>query len=143
MVFAGAPLDPALAQLAAQLGVAQRVVEVVDASNEQLEALYNGALALMFPSRFEGFGWPIVEAQACGCPVICSDREPFPEVAGGAAIHCDADDAAAFGRAILRLAAGEGRDDLVHRGLENAARFARPAMIARFVAIYERVAGRA
>lgn len=143
IVFAGEPLNSELARLAAQLGVASRLVEIAGASNEHLEALYNGALALMFPSRFEGFGWPIVEAQACGCPVICSDREPFPEVAGGGAIQCNADDAPAFGRAILQLAAGEGRAELVRRGLDNAARFERSTMIGRFVALYEHVAGHA
>jgi glycosyltransferase involved in cell wall biosynthesis len=141
VVFAGQPLDAALVGLAASLGVAHRLVEVRNASDEVLEALYNEALAMLFPSRFEGFGWPIIEAQACGCPVICSDREPFPEVSGGAAMLCDADDFAAFGQAILKLANADYRAELVRRGLENAAHFDRPAMITRFVALYEQVAG--
>jgi glycosyltransferase involved in cell wall biosynthesis len=94
--FAGQPLSGELRALAAELGVARRVVEVAAPTNELLEALYNGAVALLFPSRFEGFGWPIVEAQAAGCPVICSDRAPLPEVAGDAAVLCDADDHAAI-----------------------------------------------
>ena len=86
IVFAGEPLSAELRLLARELRISDRVVEVVKPSNEVLEALYNQALALHFPSRFEGFGWPVIEAQACGCPVICSDREPLSEVAGGAAI---------------------------------------------------------
>ena len=61
--------------------MSERVVEIEEPSNELLEALYSSALVLLYPSRFEGFGWPIIEAQACGCPVICSDREPMSKSA--------------------------------------------------------------
>jgi glycosyltransferase involved in cell wall biosynthesis len=66
IVFAGQALTDELRRLAQQLQIADRLVEAVKPSNQLLEALYNGALALLFPSRFEGFGWPIIEAQACG-----------------------------------------------------------------------------
>ena len=69
------------------------VVQWPTPSDEQLRALYSGALALLFPSLEEGFGWPILEAQACGCPVITSARSPMTEVAGGAAILIDPEDA--------------------------------------------------
>ena len=142
LVFAGQGLSGELRQQAVDLGVAERIVEVVKPANELLEALYNGALALIFPSRFEGFGWPIIEAQACGCPVVCSDREPLPEVAGGAAIFCSADDAAGFGRALLELAADKARrHQLRQAGLGNVAAYTRAAMIERFVALYAEVAG--
>lgn len=143
VIFAGLPLSTEHRELVRRLGIESRVIEVVKPNNELLEALYNGALALLFPSRFEGFGWPLVEAQACGCPVICSDREPLPEVTGRAAILCDADDHAAFGRAILDLAhSPQRRAELVRQGLQNATHFERSAMIGRFVALYEQVAGR-
>jgi len=140
LLFAGQPLTAQLRQLALQLQVADRIVEVVKPSNDLLEALYNRALALLFPSRFEGFGWPIIEAQACGCPVLCSDREPFPEVAGGAAMMCDADDHDGFGRAILALEAGGPREELRRRGLQNAGRYGESALIERLVSLYRQVA---
>ena len=140
IVFAGEGLNAELRGLAQRLGIEDRVVEVEGPSNELLEALYNGALALLFPSRFEGFGWPIIEAQACGCPVICSDAPPLPEVAGAGAILCNADDHAAFGRAILELASEpQRREALVQAGLANASAYGRPRMIARFVSLYEQV----
>jgi glycosyltransferase involved in cell wall biosynthesis len=137
IVFAGQPLTTELRTLAVQLQIAHRVVEVVKPSNDLLEALYNRALALLFPSRFEGFGWPIIEAQACGCPVVCSDREPFPEVSGGAASMCSADDPRALGQAILALAASDSiREDLQRRGLENARRYREAASIEQFTGLY-------
>lgn len=140
VVFAGLPLSDEQRRLASTLGVENRVVEVIKPDNEQLEALYNGALALLFPSRFEGFGWPIIEAQASGCAVISSSWEPMPEVSGGAAILCEPDDHAAFATAILALAGShEHREQLIESGLRNAARFTRPAMIGQFVALYEQV----
>jgi glycosyltransferase involved in cell wall biosynthesis len=141
-VFAGQPLSGELRALAAELGVAGRVVEVAKPTNELLEALYNGALALLFPSRFEGFGWPIAEAQAAGCPVICSDRAPHPEVAGDAAVLCDAEDHVAFARHAFGLAASPARrDELRARGLRNAARYGRAAWIERLVALYSKLLG--
>jgi glycosyltransferase involved in cell wall biosynthesis len=137
IAFAGEPLSGALRSEARELGVEDRVVEVERPNNGLLEALYSGALALVFPSRFEGFGWPIAEAQAAGCPVICSDREPFPEVAGEAAITCDADDHEAFGRAVLDLAAHpERRGALVAAGLVNVRRYEPRVMIEQFVSLY-------
>jgi glycosyltransferase involved in cell wall biosynthesis len=65
------------------------VIEVVHPSNEDLRSLYSGAAALLFPSLHEGFGWPLIEAQSCGCPVITSNRPPMMEVAANAALYID------------------------------------------------------
>ena len=74
VVFAGEPLDSETFAMAQGLGVEKKVVQIQKPSNAVLEALYNQAFALFYPSKCEGFGWPIIEAQACGCPVVCSDR---------------------------------------------------------------------
>jgi glycosyltransferase involved in cell wall biosynthesis len=143
LVLAGQPMQEQMRRRALSLGIAERVIEVVKPSDELLEGLYNAAHALVFPSRFEGFGWPIIEAQACGCPVICSDRAPLPEVAGRGAIVCPVDDPAAVGEAILHLAQDpERREDLRRLGAENAGRYGLDAMIGRFLEIYERLAQR-
>lgn len=67
----------------------ENLTVVSEASNELIEALYTRAQALLFPSLDEGFGWPIIEAQACGCPVVTSDRDPMRSLAGPAALLID------------------------------------------------------
>lgn len=141
LVFAGEPLAPELRATAARLGLADRIVDVPGPSTELLEALYNGATCLLFPSRFEGFGWPIVEAQACDCPVVVSAARPMIDVAGGGAIACTVDDDARFADAVLALASDPVlREELKARGRANAAQHDVDAIVARLLHAYERAA---
>jgi glycosyltransferase involved in cell wall biosynthesis len=140
LVFAGEPLSDELRSLARELGVLERVVEVANATSEVLEALYNCATALLFPSTFEGFGWPIAEAQACGCPVICTDREPMTEVAGGAALLRDLEDEAGFAADLLRVTNPAEREQWRAKGLENAKRFTSALMIEKYCELYRSLA---
>lgn len=111
---------------------------------QDLPAIYAGARVLVLPSRFEGFGLPIIEAMACGTPVVANDASCLPEVAGGAAILADADDTPAFAAAIRRVMEDEPlRADLIARGYQRAEQF-RPEICAQqMLSIYEQVAGMA
>jgi glycosyltransferase involved in cell wall biosynthesis len=142
VVFAGQELTPKLRSLGEKLDVLERVVEVKAPHNELLEALYSTALVLLYPSRFEGFGWPIIEAQACGCPVICSDREPMSEVGGDAALTADVDDEPAMARLVLRLIDPAERARWSKKSLENAERFRAEDMIARYIELYHSLGAR-
>jgi glycosyltransferase involved in cell wall biosynthesis len=143
LVFAGKPLRATQRRLAEQLGVLDRIVETGEIPNESLVALYSGALVFLFPSRFEGFGWPIIEAQSCGCPVICSNRGPLPEVAGGSAWLRDIEDEDGFAADIVRLYIDEKlRNELIERGFQNVSRYNPETMIARYLSLYERVLSR-
>ncbi len=93
-------------------------------SNEDLCALYSGAALYLAPSRHEGFGIPVVEAFACGCPVICSTGGALPEVAGDAAVVEPTWDPAHWADTIKALLADSSKlDDLRKRGLARAKQF--------------------
>jgi glycosyltransferase involved in cell wall biosynthesis len=140
LVCAGEPLSENLRSLAKQLNIGDRVVEAPNASSELLEVLYNCATALLFPSSYEGFGWPIAEAQACGCPVICANREPMTEVAGNAGLTRDIEDEAGFADDLLRLTDSAERKHWSALSLENAGRFSSSNMIAKYCELYRSLA---
>ncbi|MDD5199698.1 MAG: glycosyltransferase family 1 protein [Terrimicrobiaceae bacterium] len=138
LVFAGGSLTREQRDLAASLGLNGRVLELQEnITNETLEALYNGAHALLFPTKAEGFGWPVLEAQACGCPVVCSDRTSVPEVAGDGALIHDVDDEDAFCESLRRLTDESVREELIGRGISNSKRMTTDRMIDGYHAVYE------
>jgi glycosyltransferase involved in cell wall biosynthesis len=140
MVFTGDALSDSLRAQARDLHIESRIVDVPNASNEILEALYNRAHALLYPSRFEGFGWPIIEAQACGCPVVCSSSGPMTDVAGGGALLHKPDEEEDFAADLLRLADPEERRCWSARALENAKRFSAARMISEYRELYRSLA---
>ena len=142
LVLAGDPLNNELHSLGDNLGISDRMIEFINPDSIMLEALYSLAVALLYPSRFEGFGWPIIEAQACGCPVICSNREPMLEVAGDAGLVRDIDDEPGFASDILRLLDPVERQRWSEKSLRNAEKFTAETMIARYIGLYRELDAR-
>lgn len=96
---------------------------------------------LLFASTYEGFGLPIIEAQAVGRPVITSDLGPMPEAAGGAALLVDPYDVSAIRQAVMRVIGDAAlRADLAARGLANVARFRAARVAARYAQLYRAIA---
>ncbi|MBV2350343.1 glycosyltransferase family 4 protein [Synechococcus sp. HK05] len=124
LVFAGAPLSPAEEAFRRSHPLGYRLLSLVRPSHALLNQLYCRAHALLFPSISEGFGWPVVEAQVCGCPVIASTTTSIPEVAGTGAFYADPHDATAFSRHVLALEDPYSRASLIREGFRNARRFA-------------------
>lgn len=107
-----------------ELGLSRAVVDLGEVSDAQLNCLYTYCEALLFPSLYEGFGLPVLEAMACGAAVISSDRASLPEVVGDAGLLVDPHDHVALASAILRLQREPGlRRALTLRGQERAAAF--------------------
>ena len=138
LVLAGKAWDADLAAAVAGSGLAERIDAVVDADNEMLRALYSRADFLLFPSIAEGFGWPIAEALACGCPVVTTGRAPMTEVGGDAALYLD-DPADAAGCARHIVDAMGSRERRVALGFAQAARFDTAAMQAGYLAVVAQV----
>lgn len=142
LVIIGREFTPEQNQLIARLGLGGFVHLMTDASTEQLEAAYSVADAFLFPSLYEGFGWPPVEAQACGCPVIAGTGGSLAEVLGDSALTADATDETRLAVHLAKvLQDPELRADLREKGLRNVARFQAPRMIDDYVALYERILG--
>ncbi|MES2695340.1 MAG: glycosyltransferase family 1 protein [Verrucomicrobiota bacterium] len=139
LVMVGKPLSEADAALARQLGVDQDIVSVTGISNEDLQALYSAAEGLLFPSWEEGFGWPIAEAQACGCPVFTTNRAPMTDVGGDAAAYFDPTSEPSAAQRIL--AAWPTRPEMSARGLRAAKRWSLDTMLDRYEALYRELGG--
>jgi len=123
MVMTGKPDEAMFAQIA-QAGLTERVRFIEGLSDEQLAATYRGAVALVCPSLYEGFGLPVLEAMACGTPVVCANTTSLPEVVGDAAQLVDPMDTDAIAQAIEYVV----NDPVIHadlraRGLKRADQF--------------------
>jgi glycosyltransferase involved in cell wall biosynthesis len=127
----------ALLDEARRLGVGDAIDLRGRVSDAALVTLYQRCAALVYPSRYEGFGFPLVEAMACGAPVIAAKASAIPEVAGSAAVLLDPDDEAGFADAIARvLTEPVFAADLRARGLARAARFTWHETAARTLEAY-------
>jgi glycosyltransferase involved in cell wall biosynthesis len=134
-------LDALMAR-AAELGVGDRVRHLGHVPFEALPALYRGAEAMVFPSLYEGFGSPPLEAMACGCPVASSPAASLREVCGDAALMFDPHDPDAIASAIDRLLSDASlRQGLRVAGLAHAPQWTWSRAADRHVALYRRLAG--
>ena len=125
---------------ARELGLAERVRHLGHVPHETLPALYRAAAALVFPSLYEGFGAPPLEAMACGCPVAASDRASLPEVCGDAALLFDPTSAESIAGALADVtSSAELRGRLRGAGLSRARAFTWRASSERHAEIYARV----
>jgi glycosyltransferase involved in cell wall biosynthesis len=145
LVIPGArtPHEDELRALAAGLGVSDRVRFVDWIDDRDLEGLYRLASVVLVPSRFEGFGLPVLEAMARGAPVVCADAMSLPEVAGDAALLVDPDSQPAIDAAVARVVGDAGlRAELSRRGRLRAGRFTWERTARDVLASYRRALGR-
>jgi glycosyltransferase involved in cell wall biosynthesis len=98
-------------------------VHVLRLSDEELKIAYSGAVALVYPSQYEGFGMPLLEALSCGCPVITCPNSSLPEVAGAAALYVKDDDIDGLADALCEVQKPQVRNSLIAAGLEQSKKF--------------------
>ncbi len=154
LVMAGKPFTPALRHSISTLRLEDRVIELNTVSNEDLSTLYSAAQLLLFPSFEEGFGWPIIEAQACGCRVVIADREPMTEIGAEAAVCFNMESAVpGQGTALSNQAVENGtgavmktlqesleeRSERIRNGISNAARFTTGRMMESYIDLYRQI----
>jgi glycosyltransferase involved in cell wall biosynthesis len=141
LAMAGPAPTGAMVAKASQLRIADRVDWVVNPRDEDLQSLYRRAAVLLFPSLYEGFGWPPLEAMSLGTPSVCADAGSLPEVVGDAALVWSPSDTEGFATQALRLL-----DDaalvrqLRERGTQHLHRFSLQRLAEGLVPLYERLA---
>lgn len=131
---------PVVKEAARAAGIRERITWTAPADDAALWDLYARATLLAFPSRYEGFGFPVLEAMTSGLPVVASDATSIPEVAGDAAILLAPDDGEGWTRAILALLSDPARrEELARKGLARAAAFSWDETARKTLALHEEV----
>ena len=140
LLFGGGPLRETERALLATSGIAANAVRHVGSNGEQLAELYRNAAALVYPSLYEGFGLPILEAMSCNCPVVCGTSSSIAEVAGDAAAFCDPADPESLGAAITHLLDNPDRAEALRQlGQKRARLFSWSRCARETAAVYEAV----
>ena len=124
------------------LRLKNRLITTGYVGDQDLAGLYTGARAFVYPSVYEGFGLPVLEAMACGCPVVCSNRTSLPEVAGNAAIMVDPHDSDAMAKALDEIFSSDGLySDMSQKSLARAEKFSWSKTAEKTLALFAEIAG--
>jgi glycosyltransferase involved in cell wall biosynthesis len=144
LVWCGSPFSPEQQRISRQLDLEGAIVHCGIVSDERLVEIYNACDVLLFPSHYEGFGWPALEAMACGLPVVASMAPALIEAVGDAALTVDANDHHALANAIaVILDSADVRNQLRSAGLERASAFTWTRAADEISAVYQQVAAAA
>jgi glycosyltransferase involved in cell wall biosynthesis len=115
-------------------------VEYQDINDAKLQLLYSGAVAFIFPSLYEGFGIPVLEAFACNCPCILSNVSSLPEISGDAALYFDPRDTDSIKNAVEKVIADNNvRDELINKGRIRLSHFSWYNTVSKTLTVYERL----
>jgi glycosyltransferase involved in cell wall biosynthesis len=125
--------------VAAELKVLSRIVQLTGLSDDELAALYQMAEVLVCPSFTEGFGWPPLEAMACGCPTVCSNIDSLREICGDASVFVDPSDTLDIASGIsMVLGGGTLKKSLIAKGRANVDRYSWRATANAFLELFQR-----
>ncbi|MEA3489031.1 MAG: glycosyltransferase family 1 protein [Candidatus Omnitrophota bacterium] len=140
LVIAGEGPDKELLGAVKKMDLIDAVIFEIDPNDDALVELYKNACLFLFPSMYEGFGWPPLEAMACGCPVVCSDAASLPEVVGTAALTAPYDDIDAMFYHCCKILDDQFlAEDLIVRGFEQSKKFSLEKMTEGILDVYSSV----
>ena len=140
LCFGGGPLSTAELSLASELGLGSHHLSQLRGSDKLLGNAYAHAIALAYPSLYEGFGFPPLEAMSAGCPVLVSNTSSLPEVVGDAAIKFDPKNIEELRTAIERVTVSdEVRRELIAAGHERRKQFSWPRCVERTIDVYRKL----
>ncbi len=142
LVLAGPAPGPEMLRRVRELGLERDVEFVIDPKDEVLQHIYRRASLFLFPSLYEGFGWPPLEAMSLGCPVVCSSAGSLPEVVGNAALCCPLDEETLARSCISVLENEDLARRLTRRGRERIRHFTVKRMGDELLAVYRQVLAR-
>ncbi len=129
-----------LREFAVRHGMEKKVIMVGQVPDEDLPGLYRSALLMVYISEFEGFGLPVIEAMASGCPVVTSNSSCMPETAAGAALLCDPGNIHEIFHAIQSILKNpKGTSQLIEKGKKRALEFSGDKISANLVSLYEKI----
>jgi len=137
MICIGSKFSDSEYEQFAKLGLTNNIAFFENATDSELNYLYQNAFALVYPSLYEGFGLPPLEAMSCGCPVIASNTSSIPEVVGDAGILIDPNDIKAIASALESLLSNEIRNNYINKGFERAKLFSWQKIAQQYIEIYQ------
>lgn len=139
VVCTGEPFSNGELELLSKLGIQEHVISLSHVSEEQLQALYQHAVAFVYPSAYEGFGMPILEAFVNGCPVLLNNAGCFPEIGGDAAIYFDINQERDLTEHAIELlqSSEEGRQQIIDNGIKRAKCFSWMESAYKLMQVYE------
>jgi glycosyltransferase involved in cell wall biosynthesis len=120
-------------ELIEKYNLVEKVVIIKNPSPSVLEILYNKCFVLIFPSFSEGFGWPLIEAQSVGCPVITSNLEPMLELTEGSVLYANPNDEKSFENMFYEILEDSKRNTLIELGYNNIKRFNKEKIINEYI----------
>jgi mannosyltransferase len=123
VLVGGLPLSREELDIFTKLKIKEKIIHLSNITTEELNIIYNKAFCLLYPSLYEGFGIPIIEAQKCGCPVIALNNSSISEVSGEGAILFQSIDVDEIIHEIYNLQNTSVRNNLINKGFVNAKRF--------------------
>lgn len=135
-VVVGNPFTKSELAIIRQRGHEKRILNVGKVSDSELNHLYSQARFFFFPSFYEGFGIPPLEAMSAGCPVLASNRSSVPEVVGDAGVLFDPSDLGSLESGLSRVLQNEIRGNLIALGIERATNFSWKPVVERYAALY-------